>query len=67
VETVLALAMLTALALAAGAIYLWRSRGLNKQAVLMLLLAAVMVVNVAIWALPNERGESLAKAAAKED
>jgi hypothetical protein len=58
-ETALSLMVLTAIALVAGAIYLWRSRGLRKQAVLMLILAAVMAVNVAILTVPNERGESL--------
>lgn len=59
VETALSLLVLTAIALAAGAIYLWRSRGLRKQAVLMALLAAVLAVNVAIWTLPNRHGDTL--------
>ncbi len=58
-ETALSLLVLTALALVGGAIYLWRSRGLVRQAVLMLVLAAVMAVNVAIWALPDEQGRTL--------
>lgn len=62
-ETALSLTVLTALALVAGAVYLWRNRGLKKQAVLMLVLAAVMAINVAIWTLPNERGDTLVKAA----
>ena len=62
-ETALSLMVLTAVALTAGAAYLWRSRGLKRQAVLMLVLAAVMAVNVAIWTLPNERGETLVGAA----
>jgi len=57
--------MLTALALVAGAIYLWRNRGLKKQAVLMLVLAAVMAINIAIWTLPNQHGDTLVKAAPK--
>jgi hypothetical protein len=31
---------------------------LRKQAGLMVVLAAVMAANVAIWAVPNERGEA---------
>jgi len=58
-ETALSLLVLTALALVGGAIYLWRSRGLVRQAVLMLVLAAVMAVNVAIWAVPDEQGRTL--------
>jgi len=64
-ETALSLTMLTALALVAGAIYLWRNRGLKKQAVLMLVLAAVMAINIAIWTLPNQHGDTLVKAAPK--
>lgn len=62
-ETALSLTVLTALALVAGAIYLWRNRGLKKQAVLMLVLAAVMAINVGIWTMPNDRGDTLVKAA----
>ena len=58
-ETALSLMVLTAVALLGGAVYLWRARGLRKQAVLMVILAAVMAANVAIWTLPNERGETL--------
>ena len=53
--TVLSVVMLAALALVAGAIYLWR-RDARRQAGLMLVLAAVMVVNVLIWTLPGEGG-----------
>jgi hypothetical protein len=35
----------------------WR-RGLRKQAALMLVLAAVMAANVAIWTLPGKDGEA---------
>ncbi|MDM7954863.1 hypothetical protein [Blastomonas sp.] len=55
---VLSLAMLTAMALVAGAIVLLR-RGLRKQPVLMLILAAVMIGNVVIWSIPTERGDKL--------
>jgi carbon starvation protein CstA len=55
---VLSLAMLTAMALVAGAIVLLR-RGLRKQPVLMLILAAVMIGNVVIWSIPTQSGESL--------
>jgi hypothetical protein len=56
--TVLSLLVLTAIALVAGAIFLWRSRGWGKQVALMLVLAAVMAVNVAIWTLPDESGQA---------
>ena len=64
-ETALSLLVLTALALVGGAIYLWRTRGLVRQAVLMLVLAAVMAVNVAIWVVPDRQGRSLAEEAGK--
>jgi hypothetical protein len=55
---VLSVVMLAALALVAGAVFLWR-RGVRKQAGLMLLLAAVMVVNVLIWTVPDSGGRTL--------
>jgi len=54
-DTVLSVVTLTALALVAGAIYLWR-RGGRKQAGLMLVLAVVMIVNVLIWTVPSSGG-----------
>ena len=54
-DTVLSLVALVALALIAGAIYLWR-RGVRKQAALMLVLAAVMIGNVLILTLPGSDG-----------
>ena len=47
--TVLSIVMLAAFALIGGAIYLWRKLGLRKQALLMLALAGIALVNVAIW------------------
>jgi drug/metabolite transporter superfamily protein YnfA len=60
--TVLSLMVLTALALVAGAWWLWRKRRAVRQALLMLVLAAVIAVNVAIWAVPTDSGQSLATA-----
>lgn len=48
----LSLTMLTALALVIGAVWLWRRGGARRQVWLMLLLAGVMLANVAIWSLP---------------
>lgn len=56
-DLVLSLVMLAALALVAGAVVLWR-RGSRQQAALMALLAAIMLVNVAIWTLPGTDGET---------
>ena len=55
---VLSLLMLAIIALAIGAFALWRRGGSLKQVALMLLLAAVMAVNVAIWTLPDASGNS---------
>lgn len=58
-DTALSLLVIAAVALLGGAYLQWR-RGNRKQAGLMLVLAAVMAVNVAIWSVPNEHGASLA-------
>jgi hypothetical protein len=55
-DTVLSVVALAALALVAGAIYLWRRGGGRRQAGLMLVLAVVMIVNVLIWTLPDSGG-----------
>ena len=55
--TVLSLLMLAMLVLVAGAIFLWR-KGERKRPALMLVLALVAGINVAIWTLPDERGEA---------
>jgi drug/metabolite transporter superfamily protein YnfA len=58
--TALSLMVLTALALVGGAVFLWRRGGARRQAILMLVLAAVMAINVAIWAVPDRGGRTLA-------
>lgn len=60
--TVLSLMVLTALALLAGAWWLWRTHRAGRQALLMLVLAAVIAANVALWALPDDSGRTLATA-----
>jgi len=64
-DFIISLVVLAALALAAGAFALYR-RGDRKRARLMALLVAVMVVNVAIWMVPTEGGDTLAESAAAE-
>ena len=54
-DTVLSIVMLAAIALVAGAVFQWR-RGGRTQAGLMLVLAAVMIVNVLIWTVPDSGG-----------
>ena len=55
-DLILSILVLAALAMIAGAIFLWRRDGLKKQVWLMLLSAAVMIANVLIWTLPNKDG-----------
>jgi uncharacterized membrane protein len=55
-DTVLAIVMLAAFALVAGAFVLWRRTGEVRNPALMVLLAAVAVVNVLIWTLPSADG-----------
>lgn len=52
IDLVSSITMLAALALLAGAFYLWRYRKVGKQAALMAALAAVMLGNVVIWSIP---------------
>ena len=61
-DAALSLAMLTALAFVAGAVFLWR-KGERQRPALMAILAAVMITNVVIWSLPTTGGETLATAA----
>ena len=55
-DFVLSLVMLTALALVAGAVVLWRRTGAIKQPALMVLLAVIALINVLIWTLPTSDG-----------
>lgn len=64
-DIALSLLSLTVIALVLGAIALFRRGGYRRQAVLMLVLAAVMVINIAIWTLPTPEGKSLSGEAAK--
>ena len=58
-DLALSLMVLTAFAMVLGAVYLLRRGGAKKQALLMLVLALVMAVNVGIWTLPDDQGQVL--------
>jgi len=58
-DIALSLLVLAVIALVLGAAVLWRRGGHRRQAVLMLVLAAVMIANIAIWTLPTPEGRSL--------
>ena len=62
-DLVISIIVLAAIALAAGAFVLWR-KGVTKQAMLMAILAIVMIVNVAIWLVPMNGGDTPIEAAA---
>ena len=59
--TVLSILMLTAIVMLLGAVYLWRQRGTSKQVWLMLVLAIVLLANVAIWVVPSQNGTAPAQ------
>ena len=54
--TILSILMLAAIAMVLGAVVLWRQRGTSKQVWLMLVLAVVLLANVAIWVVPPQNG-----------
>ena len=57
-DLILSLVMLAALALIGGGLFLWFKKGVRKQAGLMLLLALIMLINVAIWTVPDASGDT---------
>ena len=61
-DIALSLLVLTTLALICGAVWIWRTRRAGRQALLMLVLATVITVNVALWVVPDESGQSLVTA-----
>ena len=65
-DIAISLTVLVAIALVLGAVALFRQGGNGKRAVLMLVLAAVMAMNIAIWAWPDDNGRSLVSEAQKE-
>ena len=61
-DTVLSLLVLVCLAMLLGAYALWRRQRGGRQAALMLVLAAVVAVNIAIWVVPGSGGKALVAA-----
>jgi len=57
-EIVLSILVLAVIALLLGAFVAWRYGRPKRQIMLMLLLAVVMILNVAIWTLPDKSGEA---------
>ncbi len=57
-DTVLSITVLAAILLVVGAFLMWRRTGNVKNALLMVLLAVVALVNVAIGVVPDAGGEA---------
>jgi hypothetical protein len=55
-DFVLSIVMLAALALLAGAFFLWRRTGELRNPALMVLLALIALANVLIWTVPTSDG-----------
>lgn len=58
-NTILSLAMIAAFLLLFGAWRRWRRDGLSQQMWLMIAAALVIFANIAIWVVPDEKGNSL--------
>lgn len=63
-NAILSIAMLSAFLLLYGAAKRFRRDGANQQMWLMVAAAFVIFVNVAIWVVPDEKGQSLVTGAA---
>jgi len=59
-NAILSIAMLSAFLLLYGAWKRWRREGVSQQMWLMVAAALVVFANVAIWVVPNDKGQSLA-------
>lgn len=57
-DWILSFAVLAALALFGGAAYLWRKPAERRRAMLMAVAALVVLMNVAIWSLPEPQATS---------
>jgi hypothetical protein len=60
---VLSLAMFAAFLLLFGAWKLWRREGASQKMWLMVAAALVIFANIAIWVVPDDKGQSLATGA----
>jgi len=57
-DLVLSVMVLAAIALVIGAVVLWRRGGRTRQVSLMLLLAAIIAGNLALWLVPYDGGQA---------
>ena len=63
INAILSIAMLSTFLLLYGATKRWRRDGPSQQLWLMIAAALVIIANVAIWVVPDEKGQSLATGA----
>ncbi len=59
VNFLLSAAMVGVFALFYGAIRMWMREGFSKKPLLMIIAAIVILGNIAIWAVPDDQGNSL--------
>ena len=65
-NAILSIAMMTAFLLLYGAWKRWRGDGASQQNWLMFSAALVIFANVAIWVVPDEKGQSLVNGAVEQ-
>lgn len=65
-NAILSIAMLSAFLLLYGAWKRWRRDGTSQQMWLMFSAALVIFANVAIWVVPDEKGQSLVTGAVEQ-
>jgi hypothetical protein len=66
INAILSIAMLSAFLLLYGATKRWRREGASQQMWLMVAAALVIIANVAIWVVPDEKGQSLVTGAVEQ-
>jgi len=65
-NAILSIAMLSAFLLLYGARKRWRGGDASQQMWLMVAAALVIIANVAIWVVPDEKGQSLVTGAVEQ-
>jgi hypothetical protein len=63
INAFLSIGMLAAFALLWGAWRLWKRDGLGQKVWLMVAAALVIFANIAIWTVPDQKGQTLAEGA----
>jgi hypothetical protein len=66
INAILSIAVLSAFLLLYGATKRWRRDGTSQQMWLMVAAALVIIANVAIWVVPDEKGQSLVTGAVEQ-